>query len=312
MMAYLLRRASILLVTLVLVSALAFLIPYAGQGDPARIIIHARSAESAIDESTLVALRHQIGLDQPMLVQYGRWVAGVLHGDLGYSFTDRSPVAVTLLHALGVSLLIAMTALLAALLLSVPLGTVAALQQGRALDSAITLVTQCFVALPEYWLAPMGILIFALHLGWLPSAGWNSPASLVLPALVLTLRPLAYFTTVTRAAMIEVLDAPYILAARSRGLGLATTILRHGLRNGIIPVVTLFAMWLAGLIGGSVVVEVIFGIPGMGRLIYEAVVNKDMPVLQGGFICIVGLAIVINMLADLSFALLNPAIREHR
>ena len=163
--------------------------------------------------------------------------------------------------------------------------------------------------LPRGLAAPVGILIFALYLGWLPSAGWDRPASIVLPALVLTLRPLAYFTTVTRAAMIDVLQAPYIKAARSRGLSAPQTILRHGTRNGIIPVVTLFAMWLAGLIGGSVVVEVIFGIPGMGRLIYEAVINKDMPVLQGGFICIVGLAILINMLADFSYAILNPAIR---
>ena len=155
----------------------------------------------------------------------------------------------------------------------------------------------------------MGILVFALTLGWLPSAGWRDASSLVLPTMVLMLRPLAYFTSVTRAAMIDVLQAPYITAARSRGLGPARTILRHGTRNGVQPVVTMFALWLAGLFGGSVVVEVIFAIPGMGRLVYNAVLNKDIPVLQGGFVCIVVLSVLINTLADVAYVLLNPAVR---
>ena len=131
----------------------------------------------------------------------------------------------------------------------------------------------------------------------------------MLPAFALSLRPMAYFTRVTRAAMIDVLQAPYITAARSRGLGMTQTVLRHGLRNGAIPVVTLFALWLAGLLGGSVVVEVIFAVPGMGRLIYEAVLNKDLPVLQGGFVAIVALSVLINTLADIVYAVLNPAVR---
>jgi peptide/nickel transport system permease protein len=126
---------------------------------------------------------------------------------------------------------------------------------------------------------------------------------------VLSLRPLAYFTRVSRAAMMDVLQAPYITAARSRGLNMNQTVVHHGIRNGAMPVVTLFALWLAGLLGGSVVVEVIFAIPGMGRLIYEAVVNKDVPVLQGSFVCIVALSVLINTLADALYILLNPAVR---
>ncbi len=127
--------------------------------------------------------------------------------------------------------------------------------------------------------------------------------------MTLTLRPLAYFTQVTRAAMAEVLRAPYITAARSRGLGMHGTVMRHGIRNGSLPIVTFFALWLAGLLGGSVVVEVIFAIPGMGRLLYDAVVNRDIPMLQGGFICIVALSILINTLADGLYVLINPAMR---
>jgi peptide/nickel transport system permease protein len=309
MWAFALRRLIILCLTLLLVSVLAFLVPYMSEGDPVRMIIRARVSELAIDESALEAMRRHLGLDRPLVVQYFSWLADAVRGDLGYSFTSRTPVAQQIGGALAVSFIIAMTALLTAFAIALPLGTLAALNQGRTFDNAATFVTQCFVAVPEYWLAPVGILVFALYLGWLPSAGWNGPSYLVLPALVLTLRPLAYFTRVTRAAMIDVLQAPYITAARSRGLGMTQTIIRHGTRNGIVPIVTLFAMWLAGLLGGSVVVEVIFAIPGMGRLIYDAVINRDIPVLQGSFVCIVALAIVINTVTDFLYAFLNPAVR---
>jgi peptide/nickel transport system permease protein len=183
---------------------------------------------------------------------------------------------------------------------------------GGRVDTFATLLAQTLIALPEYWLAPMGILVFALWLGWLPSAGWSSPAALVLPALVLSLRPMAYFTRLTRAAMLDVLQAPYVTAARSRGLSLGETVMRHGLRNAAQPVVTLFALWLAGLLGGAMVVEVIFAIPGMGRLMYESVVNKDMPMLQAAFVAIVTLAVAINTLADIVYAMLDPRVRYDR
>ncbi len=205
-----------------------------------------------------------------------------------------------------------MSALAAALLVALPLGTLAATKPGGKIDAFATLLTQTLIAVPEYWLAPMGILVFALWLGWLPSAGWGSPSSVILPALVLSFRPMAYFTRVDRAAMIDVLQAPYITAARSRGLSLGETVVRHGLRNGAQPVVTLFGLWLAGLLGGSMVIEVIFAIPGMGRLIYDGVVNKDMPMLQAGFVAIVALSVLINTVADIAYAALNPMVRYDR
>jgi peptide/nickel transport system permease protein len=165
------------------------------------------------------------------------------------------------------------------------------------------------VATPEYWFAPISILFFVLWLGVLQSAGWNGPESVVLPALALSLRPTAYFTQVTRASMRDVLSAPYITGARARGLSLHRAVALHGVRNGSIPVVTFFALWFAGLLGGSVVIEVIFAIPGMGRLLYEAVLNNDIPVLQGAFVAIVGLSIVINTFADLVYMVVNPVMR---
>lgn len=304
-----LQRFLILCLMLAIVSVIAFLLPYMTGGDPARTILFSRMRDTALDPQAVEALRVSLGLDRPLYVQYFAWLGSALRGDLGFSFTSSQPVAAELARALGVSITLAMTALAIAVTVALPLGTLAAMRPGGRLDNFTTLMIQTFVATPEYWFAPMSALVFALYLGWLPSAGWESWRSLVLPALTLTLRPLAYFTQVTRAAMTDVLRAPYITAARSRGLGMHGTVMRHGICNGSLPVVTFFALWLAGLLGGSVVVEVIFAVPGMGRLLYDAVINRDIPMLQGGFVCIVALSILINTLADGLYVLINPAMR---
>ena len=305
---FLVRRAVVLVATLLLVSFLAFLLPYLSGIDGARAIARSRVANLAVDAEIADALRAELGLDRPLHWQFLDWLSQALRGDLGFSFVSRLPVADQIVQALLVSATIAATALAVALVLALPVGILAALRRGGRTDGVITLIAQGFVATPEYWLAPLFIMLFAVELGWLPSAGWTGPDSLVMPALVLSLRPLAYFSQVMRASMIDVLNAGYIKAARSRGLGLAQALLRHGLRNGILPVLTIFALWLAGLLGGSVVVEVIFAIPGMGRLVYAAVINNDIPLLQGSMICIVGLAVAINTVADLLYGVLNPTV----
>ncbi|GAB2927625.1 ABC transporter permease [Streptomyces mayteni] len=309
MLRFALRRATVTLATLLVVSLLAFLIPYLSGGDPARAVLRSRVADNALDPAAVEALKADLGLDRPLLAQYLSWLGRVIGGDFGLSFTSRGPVSELLGNALGVSVTLAVVALGTAVLIAVPLGTLAATRHGSRLDHGITLVTQGFVAIPEYWLAPVLVLVFSRHLGWLPSAGWETPASLILPALTLTLRPLAYVLRITRAAMIDVLAAPYITAARSRGLGSRATLLRHGLRNGLLPVLTLSSVWFAGLLGGSVVIEVLFNIPGMGQLVYRGVVNQDIPVIQGGLLCVVALAIAVSTLADLLGELINPTAR---
>ncbi|TDC68544.1 ABC transporter permease [Streptomyces hainanensis] len=309
MLRFALRRATVTLATLLVVSLLAFLIPYLSGGDPARAVLRSRVSDNALDPAAVEALKADLGLDRPLLAQYVSWLGRVIGGDFGLSFTSRGPVSELLGNALGVSVTLAVVALGTAVLIAVPLGTLAATRHGSRLDHGITLVTQGFVAIPEYWLAPVLVLVFSRHLGWLPSAGWETPASLILPALTLTLRPLAYVLRITRAAMIDVLAAPYITAARSRGLGSRATLLRHGLRNGLLPVLTLSSVWFAGLLGGSVVIEVLFNIPGMGQLVYRGVVNQDIPVIQGGLLCVVALAIAISTLADLLGELINPTAR---
>ncbi|MGW1028528.1 ABC transporter permease [Streptomyces sp. NPDC002577] len=309
MVRFVLRRLLVLLVALFAVSVVTFLIPYASGGDPARTILRSRVSGQALDPATVEALRHELGLDRPLVVQYLDWLGQAVHGDFGLSFTSRTPVDQLLGSALGVSFTLAIVALGLSFLAALPLGTIAALRPGRRVDSAVTFLTQSFVAVPEYWLAPVLVLVFSQQSGWLPSAGWRTPEYLVLPAATLALRPLAYFTQVTRAAMVDVLKAPYITAARARGLSQPQTLVRHALRNGLLPVMTLFSLWFAGLLGGSVVVEVIFAVPGMGQLVYKAVVNHDVPIIQGGILSIVALAVLITTVTDVLYAVVNPAVR---
>lgn len=309
MSSFLIRRAAILVITLLVVSVLAFLIPYAGKGDPARTILRSRVNNPALDPATVEALTAQLGLDRPVVVQYLDWLKQVVSGDFGYSFTSRTPVSELVASALSVSISLALASLLLALMVALPLGTLAATGRGGKLDNLITFISQSSVSAPEYWIGPVLVLLFARYLGWLPSGGWDGAAYIVLPALALALRPLGYFTQVTRAAMIDVLNAPYITAARSRGLSFPRTLLRHGLRNSMLPVMTLFSFWFAGLLGGSVVIEVIFNIPGMGRLLYTSVINHDVPVIQGAVMSILALAVLINTATDLLYGVLNPAIR---
>ena len=312
MVPFIARRLAVLLLTLLVVSALCFALPYLSEGDPARSILRARVADLAIDPDAVEGLKVRYGLDRPLPVQYASWLGNVARGDFGYSFTNRMPVGDQIGSALRVSATLALTSLAIAIVAAFPLGTVSAIRPGGRADNVVTFITQSLVALPEYWLGPLAILVFALHLGWLPSAGWLEPSHIVMPACVLALRPLAYFTRVARASMLDVLNAPYMTAARSRGLSVARSIVDHGLRNATPPVMTLFGIWLAGLIGGAVVIEVIFAIPGMGRLVYNAVVNHDIPLLQAGVVCIVALAVAINTVADLLYLALNPALRVSR
>jgi peptide/nickel transport system permease protein len=206
-------------------------------------------------------------------------------------------------------LILSLVSLAIAIIISIPLGVLSAINPGKWMDNLIATLTQTGVAIPEYWFAPVIILIFALKLGWLPSAGWRGPLFIIMPAMTLALRPISYFTRLTRETMIEVMQKDFVRAARAKGLSEWQIIWRHALRNSLIPVVTMITLWLAGLLGGSVIVEVIFAVPGIGRVMYEAVLASDLPVVQAGVVLITGLAIVINTLTDLGYIVLNPTIR---
>lgn len=306
---FILRRLAVLVLALLVVTFLVFLIPYIGETDPVRALARARFGRLDLDAATIEALRIELGMHRPLLVQYLDWLRSAVTGDFGNSYMSREPVVEQVWSALKVSVVLTLAALGFAFAVAVPAGSIAALRRGGAFDTTAKSLSQAFVAVPEYWLAPMSILVFALYLGWLPSAGWRGPESVILPALALSLRPMGYFTQVMRASMIDVLNSPHIVAAHSRGLSVRRTLIAHGLRNALLPVITLFSVWMAGLLGGAVVIEVIFAVPGMGRLVYSAIVNGDIPVLQAGLVAIVTLAVVINTVTDLAYTVLNPVVR---
>lgn len=309
MLTYVLRRVVFLVVVLLVVSIVAFMVPYATGRDPARAILASRVQERAPDEAVLEAIREDAGLNDSLIVQYQRWLGNLLEGDLGFSFVSREPVWELLMSALWVTFILTTVALTFSLVVSVPLGALAATKRGGWLDHLIVTVSQSGVAIPEYWLGPLLILLFALTLGILPSAGFRGPLYVILPALTLALRPIAYFTRISRAAMLDVLSSPYIVAAKARGLSFGRTVVRHAVRNASLPVVSIFAVWFAGLLGGSVVVEVIFAVPGMGRLLYDGVLNSDIPLIQAGLMTIVALAVVFNVLADLVYHVIDPTVK---
>ncbi|YCK80155.1 ABC transporter permease [Arthrobacter sp. D3-18] len=308
MITFLAKRTATLVVAVLLSSFAVFLIPYVTPGDPVRKIIRSRVAGDVVDEATVQGLRESLGLNDPLPVQYLRWLGDFFTGDMGLSHISRTPVVEQVLPALSITLSLVFVALGTAVVVSLPLGIVAALKQGSKTDKLITTVTQSFIAMPEYWLAPLLVLVFALKLSLLPSAGWNTASSIVLPAATLALRPISFFTSAVRSGMIDALEAEHISAARARGLSHVQTIMRHVVPNGLVPLSTLFAVWFAGLLGGSVIVEVIFAIPGMGRLLYDAVINSDIPLAQGGVVVVVALAVAITTLADFLHRILSPKV----
>lgn len=308
MLTFLAKRTATLVAAVLLASYAVFLIPYVTPGDPVRKIIRSRVAGDVVDDSAVKALSESLGLQDPLPIQYLRWLGDFFTGDMGLSHVSRTPVADQVIPALGITLSLVIVALGTAVLVSLPLGIIAALRQGGKVDKLITTITQSFIAMPEYWLAPLLVLVFALKLSLLPSAGWSTPASMVLPAATLALRPISFFTSAVRSGVIDALEAEHIPAARARGLSRTQTILHHVVPNGLVPLSTLFAVWFAGLLGGSVIVEVIFAIPGMGRLLYDAVINSDIPLAQGGVVVVVGLAVAITTLADFLHRILSPRV----
>jgi peptide/nickel transport system permease protein len=310
MLQFITKRTATLLAAVAVSSFAVFLIPYVTPGDPVRKIIRSRVAGDAVDESAVRGLAESLGLNDPLAAQYLRWLGDFFTGDMGLSFVSRTPVAEQVLPALTVTLsLVAMSLALAAAV-ALPLGIISGLRPGSMADKAITAVTQAFIAMPEYWVAPVLVLVFALKLSVLPTAGWNDLSSAVLPALTLALRPISFFTSAVRAGIIDAAGADHVSAARARGLSHAQSIVRHVIPNGLVPLSTLFAVWFAGLLGGSVIVEVIFAVPGMGRLLFDSVINSDIPLAQGGVVVVVALAVGVTTLADFVHRFLSPTVGD--
>lgn len=310
-MNYLWRRFPSLLLTLFLISLVTFVVVQVVPGDPAQIILGTEAPPEALAD-----LRAQLGLDRPLPLQYLSWLTGVLRGDLGVSLRHGRPVANLIAERLPVTLSLAILSLAPAVLLAVPLGILAATHQHSALDYGVLLLAQAGLALPSFWIGILLILLFALSWRWLPSGGYvpwgESPLealrSLAMPILALGLPVAGVLARLVRASMLEELSRDHIRTARAKGLSETQIIVRHVLRNALIPTVTLLGLQLGFLLGGSIVIEQVFALPGVGRLVLFAINNRDLPLIQGLVLFIAALVVTINFLVDMAYTWLDPRI----
>jgi peptide/nickel transport system permease protein len=313
---YLLRRLGQALIVLFLVTFLVFGVMRWLPGDP--ILMYLSSDKYKItNQAEIDRMRHQYGLDKPIPLQYADWVKGVLTGDLGKSITKGTTVNEELATAVPVTLYLGLVAFVLSQLVGIPLGIYAAIRRGTWIDSTILVVANLGVTAPIFWVGIVLIYVFGVTLGWLPVQGYTSPfvdpvtsiQQLILPAFCLALGPLSGAIRQTRSAMLEVLHQDYVRTAWAKGLTERRVIGRHVVKNGILPVVTLAGMAVPMIIGGAVLVEVVFNIPGMGRLAVNALFAKDYAIVQGIVLITAITVIVANLLVDLSYGYLDPRVR---
>jgi peptide/nickel transport system permease protein len=287
-------------VTLAVFSML-FLVP----GDPVKIML----AEFVTTPDQIAQMRAQLHLDEPVLKQYGRFVTNALRGDLGVSIRSRRPVAAEITENIGSTGQLALASMLVAIGLGVPLGLLAALGRNSWLDVVAMVVALLGVAMPSFWLGFLLIFVFSLHLGWLPATGGGDLPHLVMPAVALGMIAAAIIARLTRSSMLEVLGQDYVRTARAKGLGRASVIVRHALRNALIPVVTVFGLQFGNLLAGAVIVETVFSRPGLGRLIVGGILAKDFPLVQGTVLFVAAAYVLINVVVDVAYAYVDPRIR---
>jgi peptide/nickel transport system permease protein len=311
---YLLRRAGAVVPILGVVSVVVFSLIHLTPGDPVRIMLREEA-----DPATVATLRHQLGLDRPLPLQYLTWLGRAVQGELGRSIRTNQPVMDAIRQRAPVTLSLAMAALVVALAIGLPAGILAALRRNSVVDVVATLVAIAGVSLPSFWLAILLILVFSVALGWLPPLGWVSPGrdlvawaqSLVLPAVTLGVAIAAVVMRMTRASLLEVLELEYVRTARAKGLGEHWVVLRHALQNALIPVVTVVGLQAGALLGGAVITETIFALPGVGRLLVDAIFQRDFPIVQGVVLFLAVNFLLVNLLVDLTYAWLDPRIRYH-
>ena len=313
MFAFLARRLLVLLATLAVASLAIFLVLEVLPGDPALLILGIEA-----QDDTLAALRAQMGLDRPAPVRYLAWIGGLLSGTSGVSHTYSVPVFELIGERLAVTAPLAILALLVSTAVAVPLGMYAATRRGRAGDYGVMGFSQVGMAIPNFWFAILAILFFAVFLGWFPAAGfpgWDAGAgvalwALVLPALSLALPEAAILARVTRASVLETLGADYVRTARAKGLDERRVLWRHVLRNALIPMTTILGLQFAFLLAGSIVVENVFALPGLGRLIFQAVSARDLVVVRDVVLLLVAVVVIVNFLVDVAYAAIDPRARR--
>jgi peptide/nickel transport system permease protein len=314
MLAFLVRRVAIIVPTLIFVSILIFGLQQLLPGDPAVVL-----AGEDRDPNVVAYLHEKLHLDEPLPVRYFYWIDGVLHGDLGESLRLQKPVLALIIEKLPVTIELASLAIVIALAIGIPAGIVSAVKRDTFWDYGANVVALWGLSTPNFWLGIMLILLFSVTLGWLPASGFVSPfedwranlASLIMPAFVLGNAIAAVLMRHTRSAMLQVLSSDYVRTARAKGLPETGVVLKHALRNALIPVITLGALELGTLLSGAVLTEQVFTIPGFGKLIVDAVFNRDYAVVQGVVLFTATAYIVLNLIADIAYVIVNPRIRFH-
>ncbi|MEM9430837.1 MAG: ABC transporter permease [Pseudomonadota bacterium] len=313
MVGYILKRILMTIPVMGVVALFVFLLLRLAPGDPAAVI----AGDYATAED-VARIRAQLGLSDPIVVQFGTWLGALLQGDLGTSIFSQKPVAELIAQRIEPTLLLATTTIVFAILVAVPLGTIAAYRAGSWVDRAVMLFSVGGFSVPVFVLGYCLIYVFALNLRWLPVQGYRSPfeeglgpflAHITLPTLTLSVIFIALIARMTRASVIEVLEEDYIRTARAKGQSEAKILIRHALRNAAVPIVTVIGIGIALLIGGVVVTESVYNIPGLGRLVLDAVLARDYPIIQGLILFFSFVYILLNLVIDLTYTLLDPRIR---
>jgi len=314
---YIIRRLIQAAIVVMLTTIFVFLLIRLLPGDPVLLYVSMDEFNEVTTEEELAALRHEFGLDRPMYVQYADWISGVVRGDLGESIFLDVAVSEEMGSALPKTMFLGVLAWILALVLGIPFGIIAALRRGKWIDTIVTFMANIGITAPVFWVGIMLIHVFAVTLGWLPVMGYTSIFSdpllaikkMIMPIFCLALFPMAGTSRQARSAMLEVIRQDYIRTARAKGLAEFTITMRHALRNGIIPIVTLAGMQIRGIIGGSVLIESVFNIPGMGRLAVEGLQNQDYAIVQGVILLVATITTLLNLLVDISYGYIDPRIR---
>ncbi len=312
MLTYLIRRLISLILSLAVASLVIFMVVEVAPGDPAAYMLGVNA-----QPETLAALREDLGLNQPKIQRYFAWVGGLVTGDFGVSYTYRTPVAELVSDRLWVSLPLAVYALVLAVVVALPAGLIAAAQRGQVPDVAVMGATQLGIAVPNFWFAMLLVALFAITWRIFPSGGfpgWDNPAealrALTLPAIALALPQAAILARILRSALIDALAEDYIRTARAKGLSRRQALWRHGLRNALIPVLTLLGLQFSFLMAGAIIIEQVFYLPGLGRLIFQSISQRDLITVESVVMLLVFAVILVNFLTDLAYAIADPRLRR--
>ena len=301
---FLLSRLALLVPTLLGVLAVTFLLLYVAPGDPVEAMVGERA-----DSATIARLRADLHLDDPLPIQFVRYVGGVARGDLGTSYITRRPILSDLLHRFPATLQLAGAAMLFAAVVGISAGVYSAWRPGSWPDRLSTVGAYLGVSFPVYWVGLLLIMIFAVTLRWLPPSGARGPIYLVLPALTLGMRSVAFLSRMTRAAMLEVLQSDFVRTARAKGLGERRVVLRHAFRNALLPVVTVLGLDFGSYLTGSILTETIFSWPGVGRYVLTAIDKRDLPAIQGSILFLSVVFVLVNLMTDMVYARVDPRVQ---